>query len=243
VPYYKPLLSPVARATRRVWFRWKYSGSGVTCPVCKGEFKSYVGGETGHCPGCETRDRCRLMWLFLRDQRPELLGDSKAILQIAPDPGLERLFRNMQGIRYLSGDLHEPEALVRLDLTALDLPDMCFDLVICIHVLAHISNDRKAMREIHRVLRPGGIALIMTPLAIDRDETYEDPCIIGPDARDKAYGEWDFVRIYGRDLEERLKEANFNVEQLCPADNLSDDQRRVHGVWNDRIFFCSTNQR
>jgi SAM-dependent methyltransferase len=183
------------------------------------------------------------MWLFLRDQRPELLGGSKAILQIAPDPGLEGLFRNMRGIRYLSGDLHEPEALVRLDLTNLDLPDTCFDLVICIHVLAHISNDRKAMREIYRVLRPDGNALIMTPLADDREETYEDPCIIGPNARDKAYGEWDFVRTYGRDFEERLKEANFAVEKLFPAEHLGDEQRKVHGIWNDRIFVCTRNQR
>jgi SAM-dependent methyltransferase len=239
VPYYKPVLSPVARAARRVWFRWKYSGSGVTCPVCEGEFKSYVGGETGDCPGCQTRDRCRLMWLFLRDQRPELLGNSKAILQIGPDPGLERLFRSRAGIRYLSGDLHEPEALVRLDLTNLDLPDMCFDLVICIHVLAHISNDRKAMREIRRVLRPGGTALIMTPLASDREETYEDPCIITPNARDEAYGEWDFVRTYGCDFEERLKEADFYVETRCPAEKLSNEQRKVHGVWNDRVFICT----
>ena len=242
MPYYKPLLSPIARAARRVWCRWKYSGSGVRCPVCEGEFKSYVGGETGYCPGCQTRDRCRLMWLFLRDQRPELLGCSKAILQIAPDPGLEHLFRGMRGIRYLSGDLHEPEALVQLDLTNLDLPDMCFDLVICIHVLAHISNDRKAMREIRRVLRPGGIALIMTPLASDREETYEDPCIIGSDARDKAYGEWDFVRTYGLDLEDRLKEADFDVEELFPAESLSDDRRKLHGVWNDRVFVCARKQ-
>jgi SAM-dependent methyltransferase len=242
VPYYKHLLSPVARAARRVWFRWRYSGSGVTCPICEREFKSYVGSETGCCPGCQTRDRCRLMWVFLRDQRPQLLSDSKAILQIAPDPGLESLFRNMQGVRYLSGDLYEPEALVRLDLTNLDLPDTCFDLVICIHVLAHVSNDRKAMREIHRVLRPGGTALIMTPLAGDRDETFEDPSIIGPDAREKAYGEWDFVRTYGRDFEERLKEANLDVEKLFPAEDLSDEHRKVLGVWNDRIFVCSRKQ-
>jgi hypothetical protein len=59
VPYHKPALSPVARAARRVWFHWKYSGSGVTCPVREGEFKSYVGSETGHCPGCQTRDRAQ----------------------------------------------------------------------------------------------------------------------------------------------------------------------------------------
>ena len=80
-------------------------------------------------------------------------------------------------------------------------------------------------------------------LAGDREETYEDPCIIGADARDKAYGEWDFVRRYGCDFEERLKEASFDVEKLFPAENLSDDQRKVHGVWNDRIFVCSRKQQ
>jgi SAM-dependent methyltransferase len=243
VPYYKPLLSPIARAARRVWFAWKYPGRGVRCPVCEREFKSYVGSATGNCPGCDTRERCRLMWLFLRDQRPDLLGGSNAILQIAPDPGLERVFRSLRGIRYLSGDLYEPEAMVRLDLTRLDLPDMCFDVVICIHVLAHISNDRKALREIWRVLRPGGVALIMTPVDTNSAVTYEDPSIIDHDARDKAFGEWDFVRKYGRDFDERLTEAGFEVAVVRPAENMDDEERKVLGLWNDRIFICKRERR
>jgi SAM-dependent methyltransferase len=144
----------------------------------------------------------------------------------------------MKAIRYLSGDLQEPEAMVRLDLTSLDLPDQCFDVIICLHVLAHISNDRQAMREIFRVLKPGGVALIMTPMNTGEQSTYEDPTIIAPNDRDKAFGEWDFVRIYGLDFTDRLKEANFDVEVVLPADKLDESSRKTMGVWNDRIFVC-----
>src|SRR5262249_15171691 len=92
--------------------------------------------------------------------------------------------------------------------------------------------------EMRRVLRPGGVALVMTPLNADFEVTYEDPCIIAHDARDKAYGEWDFVRTYGRDFEARLSEAGFDVETLRPAENFGEEQRRIVGVWNDRIFVC-----
>src|SRR5207302_2269342 len=110
-------------------------------------------------------------------QRPDLLEQSAAVLQIAPDPGLETKLRSTKSIRYLSGDLYEPEAMVRLDLTRLDLPDCSFDVVICLHVLAHISNDRAAIREMFRVLRPNGVSLIMTPMNDSYEATLEDPTI------------------------------------------------------------------
>jgi len=144
----------------------------------------------------------------------------------------------MKDIRYLSGDLQEPEAMVQLDLTNLNLPDQCFDLIICLHVLAHISNDRRAMHEIFRVLRPGGIALIMTPMNTSVKTTQEDPCIIDAKERDRAFGEWDFVRVYGLDFTDRLKEAKFEVELVKPAGQLKEAQLKAMGIWNDQIFFC-----
>jgi SAM-dependent methyltransferase len=223
---------------RRLWYNWKYAGKGVFCPVCEREYRAFVNSPIGDCPGCGATDRSRLMWLYLRDRRPDLVAESKVVLQIAPDRGLERRFRALGGIRYLSGDLHEPGVMVRLDLTHLDLPDTCFDTVICIHVLAHISNDRKAMREMRRVLRPGGVALVMTPLNDSLEFTHEDPWIIDPVARDRAFGEWDFVRKYGRDFVDRLIQAGFDVDQECPAETMDEDQRKKFGLWNARIFLC-----
>jgi hypothetical protein len=87
------------------------------------------------------------------------------------------------------------------------------------------------------------VASFMTPLNPNFEVTYEDPCIIARDARDKAYDEWDFVRLYGRDFEARLIEAGFDVETLRPAENIGEEQRRIVGVWNDRIFVCKRVER
>ena len=238
MPYYKPAISPIVRFFKRRWLPFAHRGSGVTCTICNESFRTYVGSPLGGCPGCGAPERARLLWFFLERHRPDLLTGSPLVLQIAPDTGLESRLRSMKGIRYLSGDLHEPEAMVQLDLTKLDLPDSCFDLIICLHVLAHISEDRRAMREMFRILRPGGVALIMTPMNTSVHDTYEDPSIIDPNDRDKAYGEWDFVRVYGMDFSDRLKESGFAVEIAQPAEQISEPERRMMGIWNDRIFVC-----
>jgi SAM-dependent methyltransferase len=238
LPYYKPLLSPAARIARRVWYSVAYRGTGVVCPICEREFKRFVETVTGRCPGCGCPQHARLVWIYLREQRPELLTGSTSILQIGPDAGTERRLRKLPGIRYLSGDPYEPEAMIRLDLTNLDLPDECIDLIICVHVLGHIFNDRKAMREIRRVLRPGGTALITTPSRDDLEKTHEDPYTRKPDARRSVFGAWDLVRVYGRDFVDRLKEAGLTVEVVRPASTFDDARRKAYGVTKDRIYVC-----
>jgi hypothetical protein len=94
------------------------------------------------------------------------------------------------------------------------------------------------MSELFRVLRPGGMALIMVPLHSDLETTYEDPSIISHSGRDKAFGEWDFVRKYGRDFVDRLKQAGFGIEIVQPADRLDEATRTTYGIWNDRIYVC-----
>ena len=243
LPYYKPFLSPIARSLRRVWESLAYRGAGVVCPVCECSFRQFVKGPNGVCPGCGAPDRSRLLWFYLQNDRPDLLTGSRSVLQIAPDRGLEPRLRSLSSIRYLSGDPHEPEAMIRLDLTNLNLPDECFDVVICVHVLAHISNDRKAMREIFRILRPTGVALIMTPVFSDLEITYEDPCIVNPRERRKKFGAWDFVRKYGPDFVDRLKQAGLDVEIVQPADKLDKAVQRRHGIWNNRIYVCRRREQ
>jgi len=118
----------------------------------------------------------------------------------------------------------------------LDLPDCSFDVVICLHVLAHISNDRAAIREMFRVLRPNGVSLIMTPMNDSYEATLEDPTIIDPVERDKLFGEWDFVRVYGRDFVGRLTQEQFRVDVIRPVEHLNETELAKMGVWNDQIF-------
>ena len=99
------------------------------------------------------------------------------------------------------------------------------------------------MREIFRILRPSGVALIMTPLRSDLESTYEDPCFINARERVKAFGAGDFVRKYGRDFVDRLKQAGFDVEIVQPADKLDEAVQRTHGIWNDRIYVCRRSEQ
>jgi SAM-dependent methyltransferase len=210
-----------------------YRGTGVWCPICERSFRSFVkNAPTGPCPGCASSSRTRLLWLYLRSDWGEIFTEPLGLLHIAPDQALETRFRKEPSLRYLSGDPFEPEGMIRLDLTNLALPDECFDVVLCVHVLAHIPNDRQAMAEMVRVLRPGGVALVMSPVDDARETTFEDPWVIDPKERTKLFGEWDFVRVYGRDLIDRLRGAGFDVTVVHPAEKLNELTRRA-GVTDD----------
>jgi SAM-dependent methyltransferase len=189
-----------------------------------------------YCPGCGCPDRARFLWLYLEREWPGLFSEPLRLLQFAPIPSLDRRLREQPNLRYLSGDLHEPEAMVRLDLTALDLPDESFDAVICMHVFAHISNDRKAMREMFRILRPGGVAFVMTPIDEALETTFEDPCVVSPAEKTRVYGDFDYVRTYGRDFIDRLRQAGFDVSIVQAAEKFDEAAFRTHGLWDDRIF-------
>jgi SAM-dependent methyltransferase len=237
-PYYKPILSPLARLVRRVSHPWLYRGTGVHCPICEQSFRAFVGGPLGHCPGCRSAARTRLLWLYLRSDWAEIFAKRLGVLHIAPDQALESRFRKERDLRYLSGDPYEPEGMIRLDLTDLALPDGCFDVVLCVHVLPHIPNDRKAMHEMARVLRTGGAALIMAPVDDARETTFEDPWVVDPKVRTEVFGEFDFVRVYGRDFYDRLRGAGFDVSVVRPAEKFDEPTLQTYGLWNERIFVC-----
>ncbi|MBK7751686.1 MAG: methyltransferase domain-containing protein [Flavobacteriales bacterium] len=138
------------------------------------------------------------------------------------------MLRKAPGVTYIAGDKQAPgysypQDTIDLDITALDFPDDHFDLIICSHVLEHVPEDRTAMRELCRVLRPGGTAILLVPMS-DRPTTDEDPSVTDPQERFRRFGQTDHVRLYGRDYMDRLREAGFIVTvddmaaQLPPAD-------------------------
>ena len=131
------------------------------------------------------------------------------------------------------------DADLRLDVTALDLPDDSFDAVICSHVLEHVADDAAAMRELRRVTAPGGFTLVMVPLALDRAATHEDPSITAPEERRRAFLQHDHVRLYAPDIADRLRGAGFAVEVVDTAAELGPEGAARHGLLaSDRIFLC-----
>jgi len=131
----------------------------------------------------------------------------KKFLHIAPEPCMASVFQQSENIDYVSTDLTR-YAMIRADLTELCFPNDIFDAVYASHVLEHVLDDRRAMREIYRTLRPGGWAILQVPIS-RRKLTYEDATIIDADKRNDAFGERDHVRVYGEDYYDRLKEAGF----------------------------------
>lgn len=210
------------------------------CSCCRRESSAFlpfgVRPRPGaRCPHCGSLERHRLLSLFL-SSRPALLTGRRRLLHIAPEPILQRLFRAAE-VHYISADL-SARTDVRLDITALPFADGSIDAVVCNHVLEHVPDDRAAMREFCRVLTPDGWAILQSPLDPNRASTYEDFSIQDPALRERAFGQFDHVRIYGRDYVSRLQQSGFDVEAVPFADQLGARDAAHHGLKREEIMLC-----
>jgi SAM-dependent methyltransferase len=169
-----------------------YRGNAVECPVCKGRFSKFLPygynkmRENVLCPRCLSLERHRLLWLYLRE-RTGIFTGNYSLLHIAPEQCFYRRFRKMGNLTYVTADLESPLADIKLDVQAMPFKDDEFDIVICNHVLEHVPDDRKALREIYRVLKKGGFALMQVPTNFSLEKTYEDPSITDPSDREKHF--------------------------------------------------------
>lgn len=146
----------------------------------------------------------------------------------------------MPGLKYVTADIEPGRADLAIDLTAMDLPDSSFEAVICSHVLEHVRDDRQALRELYRVLTPGGWALIMIPIDEAREATYEDAAIVAPEDRVRAFWQDDHLRLYGRDVAERLAEPGFHVDVVRVGDEFDAATCSKYGLLaGHQIFICS----
>src|SRR3954454_1096702 len=190
-----------------------YRGNRVECPCCGGRFSRFMPGlshrATRVCPRCGAQERHRALWLYMRE-RTHLLGRSISILHWAPEYALQRSLSELPNAAYVSADLDGDEALQHMDMTDVPFKDGAFDLIVCVHVLEHVPDDRRAMREMVRVLRPGGVALLLVPIVLEQP-TLEDPAIATPEQRREHYWQADHVRLYGGDFRDRLAEEGFEV--------------------------------
>jgi len=148
-------------------------------------------------------------------------------------------FRNLSYLDYLSADLSDPRAMVKMDITDIQYPNDTFDLIYCSHVLEHIPNDRRAMRELCRVLKPNGFALLMVP--VTRIETFEDPSLTDPAKRAELFGQADHVRHYGPDFKDRLEDCGFSTKVFSAGELVGENDTFRFGVQSpyDIVFLCS----
>ena len=199
---------------RKAVFSAYYGGSNLYCPVCDTHLQRLLPTgnpvrENAECPICLSRERHRLLWLYVRDRTDLLDGKPKRLLHVAPEMGLGRRFQQVPNVDYLSGDLSASNAMVKMDVTDIQYPENSFDVIFCSHVLEHVPDDRKAMGELYRVLKPGGLAILQVPIL--QKTTFEDPSVTSEAERLRVFGQEDHVRIYGEDYVDRLEEAGFNV--------------------------------
>lgn len=165
-----------------------------------------------------------MTWMFLQERK--VLRKDLRVLHVAPERCLRERLTILPNVKYTAGDKFTPgydypPGTIDLDITAMPFADNSFDLILCSHVLEHVSDDRQAMRELYRVLAPGGTAILMVPVVMERPVTDEDPTVTDPQERIRRFGQFDHVRLYGRDYADRLRGAGFDVVEDAMTDRLS----------------------
>ena len=155
------------------------------------------------------------MWLFLRDNTNFFAATKKIkVLHIAPEQCFLDIFRKQQNLNYITSDLESPIADVKADICDLPFKENEFDVVFCNHVLEHVPNDTKAMQELYRVLKPGGFGIFQIPQDLSKAITFEDNTITDRKERAKVFGQYDHVRVYGRDYFDKLRSIGFKVDEV-----------------------------
>jgi SAM-dependent methyltransferase len=238
-------LKAALRPARELVRKLPYLGVGRHCPVCRRSSRRFrpfgiVERAEAQCVHCGALERHRLVWLFLARRTDLFDGRPRRMLHLAPEECLAPRLRRALGEGYLSADLADPRAMVRMDVTAIRFPDESFDVIYCSHVLEHVPDDRRAMRELHRVLKRDGFAVFMVPVGAER--TFEDPAIVEPAARRAAFGQEDHVRVYGPDVADRLAAAGFLVTIARPADFAEEIARCGLGPAAGEVFHCAKGE-
>jgi SAM-dependent methyltransferase len=232
------------RSVKRFICSLQHLGGQRYCPVCQRSSRKFfeagiIPREDAQCIHCGAVERHRLVWLYFQRKTNLFSGLSLKMLHIAPEEIFEKLLRGRLGNNYLTADLHNPAAMVRMDIMDIQYPDESFDVIYCCHVLEHVPDDKKAMREFFRVLRHDGWAILLVP--VTAKETFEDSSITEPAERLKYFGDPTHVRLYGPDYIERLKGAGFSVELSRPSDFLAREEIERMGITSAAgdIYYCT----
>jgi hypothetical protein len=208
------------------------------CPICSylGHF-AYSGVQPvvadSLCMVCRSIGRHRQHKLLM-DRHPEWL-DGKDLLHISAEPCFVNDYRR-RARTYVMGDYLPVEGEAAVDIQAMTFADRSLDLIICHNVIEHVPNDRAALSELFRVLRPGGVAILSAPLVDAWEETYENPAIQSTSERDLHFAQSDHFRIYGRDLYDRIRAAGFHLS----VDVAREPEVARYGIERGETIFVAT---
>ena len=223
--------------------RFARLGAGIAprlCPLCDyyGNFAPFGAPPRfdARCPSCGSLERHRLIWLTIL--RRDVIGPDHSLLHFAAEPLMRRKLQPMVA-SYASAELREDaRADLLLNIEAIDLPDCSYDRIMCNHVLEHV-DDTRALAELYRVLRPGGVALLTTPIVEGWAQSYEDPDITDGTARLLHFGQRDHIRIFGRDLRDRIRTAGFMLDDVTATEP---DVHR-YGLMRGECVFIATKPK
>ena len=191
-----------------------YRGDKVECPVCERKFSKFLsyGSNVAHrenvlCPYDLTLERHRLMYLYLKQESNFFTAENLKVLHMAPEQCFLDIFKKQKNLDYLTADIESPIADLHFDLHQIPLEDNRFDVVFCNHVMEHVEDPIQCMKELYRVMKKGGWALMQVPQDFQSDTTYEDASITNPKEREKHFWQKDHLRLFGKDYPQWLEKA------------------------------------
>lgn len=224
----RPLLITLSYVIRPI-MAFILRGNNFTDPIDGKSFTKFLPYGYGNqrenvlSPSTLSLERHRLLWLYLQNETDFFTAKAK-VLHFAPEQAFYKRFRNMKHLDYTTTDLNSPLADIKADICNLPFESDTYDIIFCNHVLEHIPDDTKAMQELFRVLKSGGMAVLQIPQDLNREHTYEDNSITDRKERAKIFGQYDHVRVYGRDYFEKLRSIGFTVKEVDYTNTLSKEE-------------------
>ncbi len=226
-----------------------YFGNRFSCNCCNRSFRKFI--PKGHiyrpnaqCPSCMSLERTRVLDLFLNRELGVFDKNGLKILHFAPEKALVKKLSKIPGVEYVDADINPAFAGNVIDIESIPFEDEYFDLIVCSHVLGHVKDEAAAVNEMYRVIKPGGLAIVMTLLS-DRVYTFEDPAIKTVEERLQNYGEVDLQRLHGLDFSSRLEKGGFSVEEIDYREKFSPEIQLKYALGDgarEKIFKCTKGQ-
>jgi SAM-dependent methyltransferase len=249
---YKRLFSEKKRIKNRLLFNKIFSvfywGNTYSCNCCGKSFRKFkskgtspVKRDNAECPYCTSLERTRNLLFYIENETP-LLTRKLRLLHFAPEWCLLPILKKSGNLEYITADINPNLADYQVDIMHIPFPGESFDYIICAHVLGHVPDEKKAIDELYRVLKPDGVALISTIIDLDNPQTFETEDADTPEKRLRYYSEPDLLRLHGGDFDQRLKQCGFEVEIIDYPSLLGKEIKKKYALGDGQrelIFRCT----